>query len=83
MNSYDTNRDGIIELDQFRKVIIEFFPILTALEVNILCNMAKNISVAEVKELKDREHDDKKYISYYHLIMQIEKYYTYEKANSE
>ncbi len=82
MNSFDVKREGVIEMEKFRKILIEFFPILTPTEVAILCTMAKNISVAEVKDLKGNESEIK-YISYYHLIMQIEKYYTYQKKISE
>ena len=83
MNSQDTKREGIIELDKFRKILLEYFPILTPTEVAILCTMAKNISLAENKDLTKSESGEIKYISYYHLIMQIEKYFIYQKKLAE
>lgn len=84
--SYDRNGQGLLEQTIFKKTLVEYFPVLSNAEITVLMEMAENISAIEGKKgnIYNRKSDEiTKNISYFHFLMQIEKYYALQATTEQ
>jgi len=80
--SYDRTNAGLLELTKFKEILIECFPVLSYGEILVLTSIAEKVSLAQNSQLANKKTDIK-LISYYHFLMQIEKYFALKLANGK
>jgi len=78
LESYDQEKQGRLEKDRFRQVLIESFPVFNRQEIDVLVGMGIQASSVQNKDLLDTGTTNIE-VPYYYFLLQIEKYFELNK----
>jgi len=76
--SYDQEKQGKLEKDKFRQILVESFPVFNRHEIEVLVGMATQVSSTQDKDILDKGTSNY-LIPYYYFLLQIEKYFELNK----
>jgi len=77
--SVDRNKQGYLEKGEFRRVLVESFPIFNSLQIDTLVKMADGVASTQQSNNGLDPSIAGQYIPYYYFLLQIEKYFELNK----